>query len=442
MDSNLTELLRRLNQNGRNDSTHLTFFPQRDKYCIPNGNLCELWEGYCDLVERGTKNLCLAELSIPQMPIVVKACLQFEASCAADDIDDFIYRLVYQYQRIIAEIFNIQSTLECIAVVLGPDDGLINPNTGLFEKRFQVRFPFSRSERSVQTNVVHPLACRYLRECNALGLLPVGPVNTLENIISMNVAEEPIELYGSTDVSGLPTLTAYTIYGHLSETQATTGSNLPEYDLAQVFTPAYHEHFRSGIIPSGMCNNYELFYWLPMFLSVNYSPNILLTRQDIPLIQPSTPNRVMSTSPSIMSSPSETALGRAQEFVRMLSRDRVEADNYWIDVGKSLYTAAGGDQRGLDLWISFTEQSDNHTAEECQIKYYTFNTDNCLTDKTLAWYARTDSPELYAAWHRKWCLTARKNAASSQTHNDVAEIFYRIYWLDFACHANDANKIT
>ena len=118
-------------------------------------------------------------------------------------------------------------------------------------------------------------------------------------------------------------------------------------------------------------------------------------------------------------------------FLDMLSRERVELDHFWIDVGKALYGAFEGDERGLEKWIEFTETSDNHTPEECKRLYLGFQ-DNKLSIKTLAWYAKEDSPYEYKNWHSQWVIDSLEIAASG-LHSDVAEAVYRSYWLEFAC---------
>jgi phage/plasmid-associated DNA primase len=107
-----------------------------------------------------------------------------------------------------------------------------------------------------------------------------------------------------------------------------------------------------------------------------------------------------------------------------------------------LYLSDEGGENGLLSWIRHTERSltgvtnipdflrtAETVADTCRNLYYTF-ANSAITVKTLAWYAREDSSERYANWHRDWCMSSMEQALSGY-HTDVAIALHRVYWLDF-----------
>jgi P4 family phage/plasmid primase-like protien len=52
--------------------------------------------------------------------------------------------------------------------------------------------------------------------------------------------------------------------------------------------------------------------------------------------------------------------------------------------------------------------------------------------KTIAWYARKDSPNEYAQWHTQICKPFFDKAIS-RSHYDVAHALFQVYWLDYVC---------
>ena len=129
-------------------------------------------------------------------------------------------------------------------------------------------------------------------------------------------------------------------------------------------------------------------------------------------------------------------LDLAEYLIPMLSRERAEKKHFWFDVGRGLYKSAerAGDlEAGLALWIRFTEQSDVFSDEDCRNEYYKFQ-GTSMSVKTIAWYAREDSPEEYARWHSNvWLKPVMEEAIKSHSHADVAKALYRMYWLEFTC---------
>jgi phage/plasmid-associated DNA primase len=132
----------------------------------------------------------------------------------------------------------------------------------------------------------------------------------------------------------------------------------------------------------------------------------------------------------------------SERMIQMITQHRYLREAFWLDIGKALYISDNGGENGLLSWIRHTERAltgitnipeymrvAETPAETCRNLYYTF-ANSTINVQTLAWYAREDSPDRYANWHRDWCMSSMEQALSG-LHTDVAVALYRVYWLDF-----------
>ena len=119
-------------------------------------------------------------------------------------------------------------------------------------------------------------------------------------------------------------------------------------------------------------------------------------------------------------------------FIEMFEPEHKNNPMLWMDVGKAYYNATSGTVEGLDLWKKFTEGSTTYTEDLCEIKYPLGRDSALITYKTIAWHAKTFAAKKYEDWHKSWVESAMNKTIKEQRHTDVAEMFYREYWLNFA----------
>lgn len=454
MDAALYQLLREtklddhaLMQGGRGDNyTHKTMFSPQGKWTINPSKMSEFWLGYCSIVYEGKGNYGLAERSCDTMPLIVDCSLTFHADPqqtpgrAHADLynEDFILAMVYCYQQAIIELLQIRDgKTDLICVVMESEKQWMTDDLLITQIRLQ--FPYCKTEVSYQTRVIRERAIQLLRQNNVIGRTRSTPIHDWSQNIDPIGTAEPVLMYKSTAVPDRPKLIVNRLYAHVTKEHIDAGTG-PMLELATVFTPANHTYVNQGIIDEHIFDNdYDLEMWLPLFLSVHYWGCVTLPKNTpremgIKLISPT----VKLPTPPMERASEETPLEMACRFLPMLSRERVENDCYWLDVGKALYTCDDGGEFGLTEWIRFTEKSDTHSEEECRQIYPGFR-DNNLTIQTIAWYAREDSPDSYREWHMQWCLPSMEQALSG-LHSDVSQCLYRVYWLEFKCSAAEKRR--
>lgn len=424
--------------------THLSMYGPHERWNIAQNKLAEFWRGYCDIVYQGNGNYSLAERPQEHMPVIYECKLQFDGLNTETSIlydEDFLIAMVYCAQQIILESLQVSDQYgELICIVLEAERHWVEEN--LLTTQFRLQFPYCKTDVPTQLRILRPRFIQRLRTLNVFSRLPCQPTKDWEQIIDPINLQQPILMYKSTSQPDRPKLVLNYIFGPIAHEQYESGE-YEHLELEDVFRPTNHLHFQQDLISPAIFNDQEdIHYWIPFFTSVNYWTKVTLPKPDL-----------LSTSASTLPSPASTTssfkfgfhgteedpIDIAERLLPMLSRERVERDHYWLDVGKALYTSDKGGIRGLNLWIGFTEQANIHTRKECEDLYPNFRDNNYITIKTLAWYAKEDSPEAYNAWHKAWCLPAMENALSL-LHEDVAAAVYRVYWLDYIAASMDQKQ--
>ncbi len=444
MDAALHELIRRTKDNvltgkyRNQDVSHVILLPQQQFLTIRRDKLTEFWEGYCELVYKGEGTYAIAEVNERDMPVVTMMTFQFNKENIGEDelfTDKFLAELIYAFQQGINEKLNLsESKTELICIPLESENTWQEGNSTFFQVRLQ--FPLCRTE-SATISKIREKAITVLRRRNALKELKVSPENDWDKIIDPHTHLEPLPLYKSVKANGRPKMTLTAVYDEITE-EHLEKNVVPIFQLGNAFNARTHSHVAQGLISEEIFDDEENpdkadpLFWLPLILSTNYASTIVLPKAaDVP-------DRFIPTDEGLGGfTDGASNLTRAQYFLQFLSQERAVDAFSWRDVGRALYSSSEGSEEGLDIWTNFTEQSDTFAPEDCEVAWRTFESEAHVTYKTLAWYAKQDSPEEYKAWHEAWCNEALEKALQLQ-HARVADYIYRLYWLDIACA--DADK--
>ena len=445
MDAGLLELLRKTTTEDGGISTHITTYGPNKKWCVRDNEYTSFWYTYCDLIFNSpSDNYCLAEQPKTHMPIIADLTLKFHPLNNSETYSyNFVLAVVYCYQQAILNVLNIsESCAELICCVLESDDYV---EDNLVVSRFRIQFPYCKTLSSVQNRLLRPYVLKLLRTENVKARLNNEPVNEWENIIDPCSAEQPCVMYGSSILNTIPKHQLEYIFYKIERDNIDSG-NARILDLDQVFFLNNHETVLNGMVQATIFNNkQDPEFWLPMFLSVSYytgvttpsktmsdtlnsSRNLLSSSSSSSSNRSSNQNRIISLSSSIAD---DTPEMMAERFIVMLGSHRAELNHFWLDVGKALYNTYEGSDRGLELWIQFTQRVPSRDIEECDELYPGFQIGNNLTYKTLAWYAKEDSPDEFNRWHTEWYGPALEKSVSC-SHADIAEALYRVYFLEFA----------
>ncbi len=122
------------------------------------------------------------------------------------------------------------------------------------------------------------------------------------------------------------------------------------------------------------------------------------------------------------------------DIMGMLSDERADDQNTWIDVGWTLFNIGQGCEEALELFIDFSRRSDKFVEGECEEKWAKME----MKDKTIGslfFMARSDSPDRYKEWKDTNIRTYLERSLFEAKPNewDVAQVVHKLYRERFVC---------
>jgi phage/plasmid-associated DNA primase len=451
MDAGLSELLKNVGIHRSVGTTNLkniddpftkyTYYQPKALWKIGTDKLAELYTEYCGVVaENPQGNYCLAEIPGKEAPVILHGTLRF-ARNRYDGFDAFIRGVIHSVQSCFVDLLQISNDeIEYTCVVTHTNELVKIDNEYVWE--FRLYFPYCVVDVDYQLGRLRSAIIDRLRSNNVFASLPQQPNNDwdfdrtrgAEGAIFSELPGRPVTMYLSREKQNSPPLMYQRIYRLIPEDAV---HDEGDYDITfalneSILLPSNHAHIQRSLMDRDMMDEFQnvsddnddnpdCIFWLPLLLSVHFWDKVSL-----PKVESSQIERQLL---GLLSETTDPQHQHARAFLDMINPEKAGKIYYWRDIGKALYTTFNGNDTGLELWKTFSGE-ERHT--QCQRMYQTFNVKNYLTIKTLAWYARKDSPKEYDEWHYSWCQPAL-HAAGSGLESDVAEAFGRIYWLEFTC---------
>lgn len=451
MDTSLYNNLKQCSALDGDNPTHYTYYGPTQNWRIKDSAWEEFWLNYCENInrfeeEKELKKCCLAEFPTRHLPIIAECTLKFHPMNKTGDEwcpYKFYAMVIYCYQQVLYELLDIDDNHRLTCCLLCVGDSMENNEVVC---RFRLQFPYCKTSADIQNKILRPKVIEMLRRENVFSCLQQQPLNDWNDIIDAKTLLQPIIMYGSAKNVGMTPYVLDQIIAKINYEQIENGG-WGVFELEDIFKYEDHEHVQQNLVMANCFNpqEHDHEFWLPMFLSVHY--NNVVTKCLNPEYENSNLTGSISTSRNSKLSSGETNVPDEQSpeqlaeiFLRMLKTERRENRFDWLDVGQALYSVCGGTVHGLEMWIEFTGETDDFGAEECREQYDAFYSNNYLSLKTLAWYAKEDAPEAYEKWHKQWYKKSLETATNG-IHTDVAEAIYRVYWLEFACSDNSKNGL-
>lgn len=127
------------------------------------------------------------------------------------------------------------------------------------------------------------------------------------------------------------------------------------------------------------------------------------------------------------------------EIMNMISDDRAESYDDWMDMGWTLFNIGQGCEEALNMWVEFSKRSGKYVEGECDDLWSQMD----VRDKTIASLlamAKSDSPDEYNAWKETNIRYYLWNSLWEEKPNeyDVAMVVYKMFGDHFVCA--DASK--
>jgi phage/plasmid-associated DNA primase len=411
---------------------------------IRENKIENFWSDYCEFINLRKKDswYTLSEILHGSAPIAIDGIVRYKTNMYGEELipDDFIAKIVDAYQEAIKEKLQVPDMGHHLNCVVLKSDDFDNDKA----QAFGLRFPFCRINPAYHKKVIRPAVIQKLMDENILKEFNKEPDSKWDEMLNDTTIEAPLPLYGASRSPNIPPLQWYTAFGPAGPFDKDN-----KMELDEIFEPSRHSHVTKGHIGLDMLEEQDKEYWLPLFLSIGYHEKSTQIRDDDEIEDP--PSIGMDGDPG-----EEDEFMLAEHLIGLLTSNRFSDIIYWKEIGKVLYNITGGSQKGLKYWsqlgkkyfsdkmeeLTKNQYSDPNSKDEeiptyeefCSLSYEKFGNKNHLTLKTLAFYAKQDNPEQYKAWHSKWAFAAMERAASTMSDVDIAEAFYRQYWLDYVCY--------
>lgn len=413
-------------------------------WCFKDDNKqATFWAKYCEMIQNQkqdpskTYNYFLGEVS-EESAFIVELTFRFMDSEKVRDSDgpfeeDFICDVIDCINRVLKNHLVLSDDKKELTCCVLQSRKVFNDILTPDEVKYTLRlhYPFCRTKVSTQKQVLRDLI---IKELHVEGpALVQSALGDWSQRYDSNIPYSYVPLFGSKRKANDELLELTHIFGH----QRMDDGLLNTIELHEVFDPRLHSDVQTNRIDREIFEeDSSLEKWLPLFLSPVYWPSVckMVQRQDTIVLSQSQDNInhiIHLTNTDEPRTPSDFL----NIFLPMLKEERKDDQNVWMDVGKAFYHAANGSIDGLNDWKRYTEGSNVFTKDMCEIKYPLFR-DSLITYKTIAWHAIRDSPEKYKDWHSKWVNTSMEKAIMEPLHTDLAEMFYRKYWLNFAYSSN------
>jgi hypothetical protein len=416
MNPSLANLLNKVSTPS-SSSTHCTTHPKEKGRNIPPRTLAEFWEQYCALVENKTDNMCLAECPQSYMPFIFEFVLKYPEDATSLYTDAFLKKVVLACQEAIIDYYTLEHWDPLTACVL------ISPSWT--EKRtknvrIKIHFPYSKIDYGCDFIRLKGAIIASLRRDNVMGTLQYSPLEEWSKCIVNYTSKMSVMMYGSERDPSSPACLLEHIWPYDKEDE------IQDQTLFAAFDPCNHMQFLQHFLEREFFHKHDLDYWLPVFLSVGYWMTPLIASNI----------RVEDTVHiDLPDNGEETPQEQALKFLAMLSTERFVNKEQWLDVGRALYSVYAGEEAGCTIWFDHTAKYTQYNKDDYD-EFYSRFVGSSITLRTLAWYAREDSPEVYEGWHNGWIASSLEQALT-MSHADVAQAVYRCYWLDFVtCSIN------
>ena len=364
-------------------------------YFIEDDYLDCFWTNYCNYIaNRYKQNSCyptLTERPGPYNPLRVDFDFKssLEGGCKRKYTTCILKHIVKLYQDELQNIIDpdVLENSMLICIVLEKPEPRIEE--GKVKDGFHLHFPNFICEGWVQDIYLRDKVSTRMLEAKVWGDNP-NFITPLLEFIDKDIARKPWMLYGSMNYKNKHSVPY--LYNNWKTLENKKYGHAFDYNLSDITL--------DKIFEIDMINRSKsVKYYLPRFLSIRgFTSATSLTEETIKkkiliggrkkrnhqITKKRTKTDVMKDLKTI----------KDWELMNMLSDNRAENYDEWMDVGWTLFNIGQGEGEALEMWIEFSKRSSKFIDGECEKMWDTME----LSTKTIAslfYMAKNDSPDEY-----------------------------------------------
>lgn len=407
-------------------TTHVSMIHPKGKLCVDLDSIDVFFEKYSESIKEG-KILGIAEKPLKYTPILIDIDIKVEENEKFDSMEKLytyeqIEALIKIYKDVLESILENCKNTQLMSILLEKPKYTIEVNEKVYIKNgFHIHFPKIFMDRDLQEVHLIPRVKAQVKKSKLfdnLGFKDSG------DVIDKCSCRVPWLMYGSVKSENMKPYTWSKCYDH--ELNIITLDKLFE-DVTLLDSENETINFKSNIEK-----------YLPRLLSIltyNNRPPIMDVKKNTRAIVQKKKNNTKNNSinQATDSATITDNLNSAKELLGMLGSYRYEDHNEWITIGFILYTISRGSENGLDLWIQFSEQSeDKFDHGVCCHKWNSFHIGN-YSLSTLHYFAQMDNPSEYKKYQTKKTEFYAQQSIDTVSHNDLAKLLFQLYSNQFCC---------
>lgn len=386
----------------------------------------EFWKLYCDLLESGV-HLSLAERPDNVCPLLNDTDLKIEYVPETHSLEENVYdtlhvkNVVKIYQnQLKTKMVNYQPK-HGICFVLEKDKPTLSEDKTMLKNGFHLHFINAYIRKCDLSTVILK---GVKKEIDEIDLFSDIGISDSGNCID-EIASKYWLLYGSTKKGSKKFYEISRIYDE----------NLKEITLEEALKD-YELYNTEGELIE--LNKENIQYHLPRIMSLSCeNKQTLRLKQQYEECGKKDLQTINTIQKSIDNVPIQERLKRAGQMLELLSKERADNYNEWIEIGWILHNVSEGTYEGFVLWNDFsklTSKKDNYSESYCLYQWKNMKDVNCgKTIASLYHYAKLDNPEEYKKIQTRKNQNLIQNAFVNKGQQSLAMWLYEHYKDQFVC---------
>lgn len=431
MQKSIEELLRNHYVNaGGVFHTHVSMINPVGRFIFNRHDIETLWDSYCDKILNEEEPIFgIAEISQQYLPVLIDADIKLKDD---DTItygehlytEDNVLSIIQICQSVLRDIVEDCNDKHLTCVLLEKQIYYMESGTTTYIKNgFHLHFPYIILNKNDQQ--IHFLP-RILELINEYDVFSNLGIKDSSSVIDKQCCSVPWLLYGSRKQEDMEPYKVTTIYN----------SQCEKISLEEAFKN--YKIYDSNERPIKIRNKVQ--YYLPRILSIiPYGRENMELKNN--LLIPGSENKPKPTRVQVEKSERKVYdknydkdMELASKLISLLSTQRSDDRDTWINVGLALYNVSEGSSDGLELFHEFSSKSDKYDESGCDSTWngFTYREDG-LTLGSLRYWAQCDNPEQYKE------LVDGLNSSKIEylileilggSHSNIADFFKFVYGDD------------
>lgn len=414
--------------------SHVSLINPKGKYSFASRDVFEdFWLFYQRVVAEGN-TVGIAEVPQSFIPVIVDIDLQFDLDCKLQDSGhyykmDFVKVIISSYRKILREMIDIQDENLLACAWLSKEPYIKESASARFWKNgFHLQF-YNLFVNKIDLEIrVIPRVLQELSKALTDSHLEfiLNPVNFFDTKAVGNTWM----LYGSSKSEDQAPYKVNRVFN----------SQMEEIDLQEAFSNVVIFNSNDERIHFSK-DNYELY--LPRIFSIIPSGRQVHDIEKATCIRDyidfSKAAPVKKSQPRTAEEAKED-IKMARDLVDIISPERSVGHNDWMSVGWALYNITNGSEQGLDIWIKFSIQKEDHDEPRCIYEWSRMENKGSITIGTLKFYARQDNEHAYLNYISRVETTKKVNLSEKGladllvSHIQGEFVYCKKKWFHFVGH--------